>query len=114
MMLILFLLWIRVKSGRDLQKLKKIVMSLLNQTSVREVIIHPLVLLSVADHYHRVAKDTSRRVVGALLGTRSGHTIDVTNSFAVPFEEDSSNPSVWFLDHNYLEQMFWMFKRISS
>ena len=33
-----------------------------------EVIIHPLVLLSVTDHYNRVAKDTRKRVVGVLLG----------------------------------------------
>ena len=31
--------------------------------------------------------------------------MDVTNSFAVPFEEDSKNKDVWFLDHNYLENM---------
>ena len=33
-----------------------------------EVIVHPLVLLSVVDHYNRVAKDTRKRVVGVLLG----------------------------------------------
>ena len=32
------------------------------------VVVHPLVLLSVTDHYHRVAKDTRKRVVGVLLG----------------------------------------------
>jgi len=33
-----------------------------------EVVVHPLVLLSVVDHYNRVAKDTRKRVVGVLLG----------------------------------------------
>ncbi len=79
-----------------------------------EVVIHPLVLLSVADHYYRVAKDTKKRVVGVLLGTKTRNQVDVTNSFAVPFEEDLKNPSVWFLDHNFLETMFWMFKKVNS
>jgi len=72
------------------------------------------VLLSVVDHYNRVAKDTRKRVVGVLLGTRTRNKVDVTNSFAVPFEEDLSNPSVWFLDHNFLDTMFWMFKKVNA
>lgn len=79
-----------------------------------EVCVHPLVLLSVVDHYNRVAKDTQRRVVGVLLGTRTRDKVDVSNSFAVPFEEDLKNASVWFLDHNFLENMFWMFKKVNS
>ena len=58
-----------------------------------DVMVHPLVLLSVADHYHRVARGTRKRVIGILLGqSLPGGTIDITNSFAVPFEEDSKNP----------------------
>ena len=83
-------------------------------TDATDVVIHPLVLLSVVDHYNRVAKDTRKRVVGVLLGSRSRNHVDVTNSFAVPFEEDLSNPTVWFLDHNFLETMFWMFKKVNS
>lgn len=56
-----------------------------------DVTIHPLVLLSAADHYHRVGRGTRKRVVGILLGTVSRGKIDATNSFAVPFEEDSNN-----------------------
>lgn len=33
---------------------------------------------------------------------------------AVPFEEDERDPSIWFLDHNYHEAMFSMFKRING
>ena len=57
-----------------------------------EVTMHPLVLLSAADHYHRVARGTRKRVVGLLLGMVSRGSVDATNSFAVPFEEDSRNP----------------------
>jgi hypothetical protein len=49
---------------------------------VKEVVVHPLVLLSVVDHYNRVAKDSRRRVVGVLLGETFKGRVDVTNSFA--------------------------------
>ena len=48
----------------------------------KEVIVHPLVLLSVVDHYNRVAQNTRKRVVGALLGQFSHDTVNVANSFA--------------------------------
>lgn len=32
----------------------------------------------------------------------------------VPFEEDDQNPSVWFLDHNYVESMNDMFKKVNA
>jgi len=35
-------------------------------------------------------------------------------SFTVPFEEDLKNPLIWYLDHNYLESMFYMFKKING
>ncbi len=79
-----------------------------------EAIVHPLVLLSVVDHYNRVAKDTRKRVVGVLLGTKTRNKIDITNSFAVPFEEDLSNPAVWFLDHDFMDTMYWNFKKVNS
>ena len=47
-----------------------------------KVVVHPLVLLSVVDHYNRVAKDTKNRVVGVLLGSVHKGVVDVTNSFA--------------------------------
>jgi len=77
------------------------------------VVVHPLVLLSVVDHYHRVARDTSKRVVGVLLGEAHKGRVDVSNSFAVPFEEDPKDPSVWFLDHDFLENMFKMHVKVN-
>jgi len=79
-----------------------------------EVTMHPLVLLSAADHYHRVARGTRKRVVGVLLGSVSKGVVDCTNSFAVPFEEDSKNASVFYLDHNYLENMLTMFRKVNA
>ncbi|OJD20011.1 26S proteasome regulatory subunit rpn-8 [Emergomyces pasteurianus Ep9510] len=80
----------------------------------RTVSVAPLVLLSVADHYGRSAKGTRRRVVGVLLGQNDGNNVRVSNSFAVPFEEDDKDPSVWFLDHNFVESMNDMFKKINA
>lgn len=81
---------------------------------IKEVVVHPLVLLSAADHYHRVARNTQRRVVGVLLGSVSRGKVDACNSFAVPFEEDRKNPAVFYLDHNYLENMLGMFRKINA
>ena len=44
-----------------------------------KVIVHPIVLLSVVDHYNRLAMDTKKRVVGMLLGSVSQGVVDITN-----------------------------------
>ena len=114
-------------------------------TSAERVIVHPLVLLSVVDHYNRVGKVSSqKRVVGCLLGSmmKNGQ-LDVSNSFAgkfsnnssllpwiivwtivgaivltsvssVPFDEDEKDADVYFLDHDYLEAMYTMFKKVNG
>ncbi len=38
----------------------------------------------------------------------------LTGPFIVPFEEDDKDPSVWFLDHNYVESMNDMFKKVNA
>ena len=104
--------------------------------------MHPLVLLSVVDHYNRVARDTRKRVVGVLLGEASKGSIQVTNAFggglrrvfglprttcdiscspaatgvccAVPFEEDDRDPQIWYLDHSYVESMAGMYRRVAG
>lgn len=81
---------------------------------VVDVTVHPLVLLSAVDHYHRVARGTRKRAVGVLLGAVNGGSVDAINSFAVPFEEDSKNPAVFYLDHNFLENMQAMFRKINA
>jgi len=83
---------------------------------VERVVVHPLVLLSVVDHFNRMGKiGNQKRVVGLLLGSwTSKGVLDVSNSFAVPFDEDDRERTVWFLDHDYLEQMFNMFKKVNA
>lgn len=38
----------------------------------------------------------------------------MSNSFAVPFDEDDRDPDVYFLDHDYLESMYTMFKKVNA
>lgn len=86
----------------------------------KNVSVAPMVLLSVVDHANRTAKGSNRRVLGVLLGHDDGKTVRVSNSFAVPFEEDERDrefdthydllrptdiviASVHFIDHSYIE-----------
>ncbi|PRT54221.1 26S proteasome regulatory subunit rpn-8 [Wickerhamiella sorbophila] len=79
-----------------------------------KVTVAPLVLLSVVDHYNRSQQGANKRVVGVILGDTRKGVVRVANSFAVPFEEDERNPDVWFLDHNYIEGMQDMFKKVNA
>jgi len=78
------------------------------------VIVHPLVLLSVTDHAARSASGARKRVVGVLLGQDNGKVVNVANSFAVPFEEDEKDPRTWYLDHDYIQSMNEMFKKVNG
>jgi len=86
-----------------------------DQGKINKVVVHPLVLLSVVDHFNRMGKvGNVKRVVGVLLGSNRQGLLDVSNSFAVPFDEDDKDRSVWFLDHDYLENMYGMFKKVNA
>ena len=81
----------------------------------RTTVVHPLVLLSVTDHHARsVSRNSTKRVVGVLLGQDNGKTVNVANSFGIPFEEDEKDRKTWFLDHNYIEGMYDMFKKVNG
>lgn len=78
-------------------------------------VVHPLVLLSVTDHHARsVSRNSHKRVIGVLLGQDNGKTVNVANSFGIPFEEDEKDSKTWFLDHNYIEGMYEMFKKVNG
>ena len=78
------------------------------------IVVHPLVLLSVTDHASRVSIGPNKRVVGVLLGQDNGKTVNVANSFAVPFDEDERDSHTWFLDHDYIDGMMEMFKKVNA
>jgi len=79
----------------------------------KKIVVHPIVLLHAVDHYNRVAKDTKKRVVGILLGETHKGVIEATSSYALPFEEDERDPSIWFLDHSYHETMYAMCRKVN-
>uniref|UniRef100_A0A183CPL2 MPN domain-containing protein n=1 Tax=Globodera pallida TaxID=36090 RepID=A0A183CPL2_GLOPA len=83
---------------------------------VNKVVVHPLVLLSVVDHFNRVNKTHKvSRVVGVLLGCmKPDKTLDIANCFAVPYDEDSENSNIFFLDADFLEDMFGMFYKVAA
>lgn len=86
-----------------------------NVRPVDRVVVHPLVLLSVVDHFNRMKKvGNTKRVVGVLLGSTRNRILDISNSFAVPFDEEDKDKDVWFLDHEYLENMYNMFKKVNA
>jgi 26S proteasome regulatory subunit N8 len=123
-------------SAADAEKKLEIPIKAAGPNMPRSCIVHPLVLLSATDHYMRVAKDTNKRVIGVLLGAKEiagerdtwktttasagegaysqAGMVNITNSFAIPFEEDDKDPKIWFADHNYLENMFGMFKKVNA
>jgi hypothetical protein len=41
-------------------------------------------------------------------------TLECSVVLLVPFEEDEKDPSVWFLDHNYVEAMNDMFRKVNG
>jgi 26S proteasome regulatory subunit N8 len=52
-------------------------------SKISKVVVHPLVLLSVVDHFNRMGKvGNMKRVVGVLLGANRQGILDVSNSFA--------------------------------
>ncbi|GAA5870823.1 hypothetical protein JCM16303_001596 [Sporobolomyces ruberrimus] len=73
-----------------------------------QVTLHPLPLLNISDHYTRQSLNTGNsniRVVGGLLGTQQGRSIDIVNSFELALVEptsssSSSSPDLQ-LDHAY-------------
>uniref|UniRef100_A0A670ZCE5 Proteasome 26S subunit, non-ATPase 7 n=1 Tax=Pseudonaja textilis TaxID=8673 RepID=A0A670ZCE5_PSETE len=64
------------------------------ELAVERVVVHPLVLLSVVDHFNRIGKvGNQKRVVGVLLGSWQKKVLDVSNSFAGEPRMTSPAPS---------------------
>jgi hypothetical protein len=62
---------------------KNLSLTISPSNKIEKVVVHPLVLLSVVDHFNRMGKiGNSQRVVGILLGSLKNKILDVSNSFA--------------------------------
>ena len=70
-----------IKDQKDVQPQKRVAVT---DLPVNKVIVHPLVLLSVVDHFNRMGKiGNQKRVVGILLGSfKAKGELDISNSFA--------------------------------
>eukprot|EP01135_Chromosphaera_perkinsii_P010903 Nk52_evm30s2273 gene=Nk52_evmTU30s2273 len=60
---------------------------------IREVKVHPVVPLSVVDHFSR-RNETQERVIGALLGHVKGDVVEVKSSFPVPHNETEEQVAI--------------------
>lgn len=90
------------ENGLANDKNQQVVLSPLQK--IEKVVVHPLVLLSVVDHFNRMGKiGNSQRVVGVLLGSLKNKILDISNSFACEtdrIEFDSFSWSVLFQCHS--------------
>lgn len=63
--------------------------------------LHPLVLINLSDHYTRIKANSTAgthvRVMGCLLGSQSGRTVDISNSFEMRFDAEGLNLDQAFL-----------------
>lgn len=50
----------------------------------------------------------------SLIFCRIGFYYSLIYIILVPFDEDDKDKSVWFLDHDYLENMYGMFKKVNA
>ncbi|CXI31781.1 26S proteasome regulatory subunit RPN8, putative [Plasmodium berghei] len=80
----------------------------------KHVVVHPIVLLSVVDHYNRIASNTKKRVLGTILGEKIDGVVHITNSYALPFDEDIKDINIFFIDDNYNENLFNMIRKINT
>jgi len=82
------------------------------KAQIKKAGVHPLVLLSVTDHFNRT--NIKKRVVGVVLGKiRSDGVAECRNAYAVPFDEDKKTGD-YFVDHLFVQEMFNMFKRVNA
>ncbi|KAL4855882.1 COP9 signalosome complex subunit 6a [Chlorella vulgaris] len=72
--------------------------------------LHPLVLINISDHHTRTrvthgVEDV--RVMGCLLGSQAGRTVDISNSFEMRFEAGSASE----IDHAFLVKKMEQYKQ---
>ncbi|MDP2437918.1 MAG: eukaryotic translation initiation factor 3 subunit F [archaeon] len=82
----------------------------LSHTKSPRVIVHPVVFLSILDHYLR--RDAEQhRVIGTLLGSVSsgGSVIELTNCFAVPHSD--TNSEIGSLDMGHHREMLQLYEK---
>jgi len=77
------------------------------EVAAMDVMLHPLVIVNVSDHYtrERVRTGKSKRVFGILLGTQSGRRVEVGNSFEILVQEGANVIDKEFLQSRLTHHM---------
>lgn len=77
--------------------------------------IHPIAILGVVKKKNSLTylEEKSKRIIGCLLGYKHKNIISCTSSFNIPFEEEINGNS-WFIDHNFIEKMADMHKKVNT
>ncbi|EPR78411.1 26s proteasome regulatory subunit [Spraguea lophii 42_110] len=71
-----------------------------------KVVVHPVVLLSVLDHYRRV---DNKRVFGIICGEERDGMLHIDLCYAIPFDESEEG---WYFDTSYQNQFYSLFKKV--
>ena len=83
-------------------------------TASLSISLHPLVVLSISDHFTRVSAQGEQgdqpKVYGALLGTQKGRNVEVSNCFEI--KTVVKPDKVESLDNEYLTEKDTMFKQV--
>jgi 26S proteasome regulatory subunit N8 len=48
-----------------------------------------------------------------MLGEEKEGIFEITNSYAIPFDENNKQQGVWFIDNVYHEEMYKMYRKIN-
>mmetsp|Transcript_46650 Transcript_46650/g.73023 ORF Transcript_46650/g.73023 Transcript_46650/m.73023 type:complete len:261 (-) Transcript_46650:3711-4493(-) len=77
------------------------------------VLIHPIAILGALGEISNFNKPASdRNLNGCFVGFSKKSTISCLSSFQVPFD-CLKNDLIWFLDHNYIEKMSFLCKKVN-
>lgn len=78
-----------------------------------ELRLHPLVLINVSDHHTRTKANSAGshdvKVLGCLLGSQSGRTIDISNSFEIKYDVVAG---AIVIDHPFLLKKQGQYKQV--
>eukprot|EP00271_Cylindrocystis_brebissonii_P016036 TRINITY_DN39181_c0_g1_i1.p1 TRINITY_DN39181_c0_g1~~TRINITY_DN39181_c0_g1_i1.p1 ORF type:complete len:299 (-),score=46.63 TRINITY_DN39181_c0_g1_i1:655-1551(-) len=74
--------------------------------------LHPLVILNISDHFIRVRAQNNggpKRVIGCVLGSQSGRTVEIFNSFELNYKLESGSVVI---DREFLDKKMEQYKKV--
>jgi len=86
-------------------------LSLPGEDALPIIKVHPTVVFSILNHFSR-RSDLEARVIGTLLGTKTGNVIEITNCYGVPFVEEVDEIKIK-INQDYHKQMYTAHRRIN-